>query len=112
MYIDYEFYNEVYGGKVKEADFTRLAIQASSLIDYYTFNRIVEADDKVKMATCELLDHIEVSQKTGNKVVVSEKVDSYSVTYAQKAGKDPIKKEQREIVAKYLGHTGLLYRGL
>lgn len=114
MYVDYEFYSQTYGGKVPEILFNKLATQASAIIDYYTFNRIKEADNNVKYATCELIDYIKNIEDKGGQEVASEKVGTHSMTYVagNKDGIDPIKKKQRDIVKKWLGHTGLMYRGV
>lgn len=112
MYVDYEFYKNTFGGRVLEIDFTRLEIQASSIVDYHTFNRITEVDDKVKFAVCELIDHLKQLEDTGGKEVSSESVGGHSITYTTNSNiQDPIKKKQRDIVLKYLGNTGLMYRG-
>jgi len=52
-------------------------------------------------------------QTTDGKEIASESVATYSVTYA--VGNDSeksIQNRQKDIVKKWLGHTGLLYRGV
>lgn len=110
MYVDFNFYQQTYKGKVPEGDFTRLEIQASSLIDYYTFNRITEVDNKVKFTVCELIDNLQELENLEGKGIDSEKVGSYAVTYSKVQEKE-LKQEQKNIIVKYLGHTGLMYRG-
>nr|DAQ38471.1 MAG TPA: Head Tail Connector Protein [Caudoviricetes sp.] len=117
MYINYEFYKTNWGGKVPETNFNQLNIKATSIIDFYTFNRVKELEtinDNIKYAICELIDGLYRLEGTEGKEVASEKVGTYSVTYAinNKEGIDHVKKKQRDIVAKYLGHTGLMYRGV
>ena len=109
MYVDYTFYSTTYGGKVSSGDFIKLEIQASALIDYYTFNRIETVDNKVKYAVCELVDCLKNLEDTGGKEIASESVGGYSVSYD--IGNATIAKKQKSIIAKYLGHTGLMYRG-
>ena len=50
-YADYDYYSGTYLGTVSEEDFPRLAVRASSFLDYYTQNRAKDnADmDAVKM---------------------------------------------------------------
>lgn len=113
MYVDYEFYRDKYGGKVTEEEFKHLEILAASRVDYYTFNRIEEADDNVKYAVCELIDYLKELQNKGGNEIVSEKVGTYSITYAvANEGTNLVKEKQRDIVRKWLGHTGLMYRGV
>lgn len=38
-YADYDYYSGTYLGTVSEEDFPRLAVRASSFLDYYTQNR-------------------------------------------------------------------------
>lgn len=111
MYVDHEYYSTVYQGKAKADNFNRLTIQASSLVDYYTFNRIKEADDNVKLATCELVDYLEQREEEEGKDVASEKVGTYSVTYSEKFSQSDSQK-QKQIIRRYLGHTNLMYRGV
>ena len=47
--------------------------------------------------------------KEQRKDIVTEKVDTYSVTY--KESDVPFEKELFDIAKMYLGYTGLLYRG-
>lgn len=112
MYVDYDFYSNNYGGNVLQDEFTRLEMQASTIVDYYTFNRIKEADDKVKFAACELIDYLKELEDTGGKEIESEKVGSHSVTYAKNDDTNPIARKQYDIVKKYLGYTKLMYRGV
>jgi hypothetical protein len=114
MYVDYEFYKNNYGGRISPFEFPRLKIQASNIVDYYTFNRIETVDDRVKYAVCELVDYLKEVEDKGGKEVASEKVSTHSVTYVvgSKEGTDPVKQKQKDIVKKWLGHTGLMYRGV
>lgn len=110
MYIDYEYYSNVYGGKVKEEDFSRLEIKAAGILNYYTFNRIEEVTENIKMAMCELIDNInEYDQKEG-KEISSETVGSYSVSYSDKF-KVSNKRKQKSIIIKWLP-SSLVYRGV
>ena len=133
-YADYDYYSGTYMGTVSEKDFPRLAIRASSFLDYYTMGKANDnADlDALKMACCALVDQyamIDAAQvaaarniaaaAAGSASVKSETVGDYSRTIATGeeaaasalATATTIKKALAEIVAEYLAHTGLLYRG-
>lgn len=110
MYVDYDFYISSYGGKNLLDDFTKLEMQASTLVDYYTFNRITEPNDKVKFAVCELIDYLYELEDTGGKEVDSESVGGHSVSYVSGDNLSSTEK-QKAIITKYLGHSGLMYRG-
>lgn len=135
IYADYEFYSCCYYGGVNEEDFQRLAVRASSFLDYYTQNRAKSYADlhEVKMACCALVDKykaIETAQELAQKnlsaglasdsgELQSETVGGYSRTFrssgdssvaALKAA-DSMKSALADTAREYLAHTGLLYRG-
>ena len=116
MYLDYDFYQVDWGGKAPMADFTQLNIKATQIVDYYTFNRLKNLEtieNDVKYAICELIDEMHRLQATDGKEIASEKVATYSVKYAVSNDADKsMQNRQRNIVKKWLGHTGLLYRGV
>lgn len=132
-YADYTYYAGIYMGSVSEKDFPRLAVRASSFLDYYTQGRAKNnADlDAVKMCCCALVDKyqvIEAAQQlaatkltaalTGDDVK-SETVGGYSRTLASGgesavaalSATDGAKKLLAATCNEYLVHTGLLYRG-
>ena len=132
-YADYDYYSGTYMGTVSEEDYPRLAVRASSFLDYYTQNRVKDkADmDAVKMCCCALVDKyqvIEAAQQiaatkltaalTGDDVK-SETVGGYSRTLASGgesaaaalSATDGARKLLAETCNEYLAHTGLLYRG-
>ena len=133
-YADFEYYSGTYMGAVSENDFPRLAVRASSFLDYYTRNKAANnADlDAVKMCCCALVDKyavIEAAQALAMKnlanaaandaEVKSETVGRYSRTLAT-GGESALsalnatggaKKLLAETCREYLAHTGLLYRG-
>lgn len=133
-YADYDYYSGTYLGTVSEGDFPRLAVRASSFLDYYTQNRAKDnaALDAVKMCCCALVDKyavIEAAQAlamknlanaaAGDVEIKSETVGSYSRTIATGgesalsalSATDGAKKLLAETCMEYLAHTGLLYRG-
>ena len=132
-YADYAYYAGTYLGSVSEEDFPRLAVRASSFLDYYTQNRAKDnADlDAVKMCCCALVNQyrlIEAAQAlaaarltaaAAGDDVKSETVGSYSRTLATGGeaaaaaltSADGAKKLLAATCTAYLAHTGLLYRG-
>lgn len=134
IYANYEYYTGTYMGSVSEENFLRLAVRASSFLDYYTQNRAKDnaALDAVKMCCCALVDKyavIEAAQALAMKTlanaaasdaeVKSETVGDYSRTLSTGgesavsalAATDGAKKILAETCVEYLAHTGLLYRG-
>ena len=133
VYADYTYYFGTYMGTVSEENFPRLAMRASSFLDYYTQNQVKDnADmDAVKMCCCALVDKyqlIETAQRlaaakmtaalTGDDVK-SETVGGYSRTLASGgesaaaalSATDGARKLLAETCNEYLANTGLLYRG-
>lgn len=114
MYVDFGYYSGSYEGQVGADNFNRLEREARKVLDYYTFNRIEDVDENIKDTICELIDNIEQLEKleSEGKGIESEKVGSYSVSYANPDIKrKELKQGQKQIIFRYLGHTGLLYRG-
>lgn len=139
VYADYEYYTDTYlGTAINEPDFQRMALRASSFLDYYTQGRAPKHADMeaVKMACCALAEQykiIETSQQIANKSVESaleavatdggevksETVGSWSQSFMS-GGESAIsaanateayKHELANIAKFYLANTGLLYRG-
>jgi len=136
-YADYDFYkNEYFGASIEEADFPRLALRGSQYIDYITQGRAQARPqlETVKMACCALAEQyqvIEMTQKLarkslGNALASSEgelssqSVGDWSQSYlsggdsAQAAANAAAAAQSglAEIAQRYLGLTGLLYRGI
>lgn len=113
MYATFEFYANTYGGAIPESEFKPLAAKAASLINYYTFNRITTVTDEIKYAQCELIDNIKEFSQQDKQEKTSQKVGSYSVTYAHD-GSNPERRNahsQRMIINRWLPPE-LVYRGL
>lgn len=122
-YADFEFYEDTYGGTaIAEASFPAYAIQASAALDNLTYDRaadeITDDDDAdlveaIKNAVCAIADEMHAIDQTGHcKSIQSEKVGSYSVTYAP----DPTTGlsedgRYRRVAKRYLGRSGLMYPG-
>ena len=117
IYADYEFYSGCYYGSINEEDFQRLAVRASSFLDYYTQNRVKDFADleAVKMCCCALAEAIYSAavkqQESAGKS--SEKVGGYSVSYEGRTQQQAaLADEKRRILRLWLGGTGLLYAGV
>ena len=134
-YADYEYYTDTYlGTAIQEADFPRLALRASSFLDYYTQGRAAQNSglDALKMACCavsEQYQSIDAAQALAQKALSafvdsggelqSQSVGSWSKTYrsggdsAQQAlaSAQAAQASLAAIAQQYLGATGLLYRG-
>ena len=132
IYADYTYYAGIYMGSVSEEDFPRLAVRASSFLDYYTMGKAERNADlaAVKMCCCALIDQyalLDAAQKAATKSLAnagepetkSESVGSYSRTLttggeAAKSVIDAVSNSKQMLAAlcnEYLAHTGLLYRG-
>lgn len=110
-YIDYKFYQEVFGGKLSSEDFSLYEFKARKFIDTITFNRINESNlnDDIKMATCITLEKLkkyddEVSFKS------SESVGKHSVSYSESLV-EKFKENLYAEISIYLPKD-LLYRGV
>ena len=136
VYADYEYYKDTYlGTAVSKADFPRLALRASSFLDYYTQGRAAKNAnlEAVKMCCCALAEQYQIidsAQKLAQKNLDSASVDdgaelqSETVggwTQSFRSGGDSAvsaaaaagvaKQELINIARQYLAGTGLLYRG-
>ena len=132
-YADYTYYYGTYMGTMSEEDFSRLAVRASSYLDYYTRDKAKDNAelDAVKMCCCALVDVyklIETAKELANKdmtaglssdAIQSETVGGYSrsmrsggegASSSLQAGLDA-KKQLAATAMEYLANTGLLYRG-
>lgn len=110
-YIDYKFYQEVFGGKLSSEDFSLYEFKARKFIDTITFNRIneINLNDDIKMAACITLEKLkkydeEVSFKS------SESVGKRSVSYSESLV-EKFKENLYAEISIYLPKD-LLYRGV
>lgn len=128
--VNYDYYtSENYGGSsIPESSFQKKVIEASSKVNYYTFNRIKESilDNNIKNTICEIADLLYYQEKlkenvlsSDTKIKASETVGPHSVTYINKTSyqeKKILSNEELEyqcyqICLKHLALTGLMYRG-
>jgi hypothetical protein len=122
-YADQTYYANTYLGTViASADFARLALRASAIIDQLSFDRaaaiVAAATDtatiaKIKNAVCAVAEEIQaVDAAGGMDGIQSESIGSNSVTYAANASaRRTTKQRYSEAAALYLGNTGLMFRG-
>lgn len=121
IYANEDYYRDKYllGRKpIITAGFTFYARSVSQTMDQYTFNRLkglAEMPEAVPMCCCELAEAEYCREKrqkeSGGKT--SEKLGTYSVSFATaQESSEATAKEQREIVMKWLGGTGLCYQGV
>lgn len=113
VYADYEFYTDTYlGTAISSANFGKLALRASAVIDRITFNRIIAETDAIKMATCAVAEEIQNNEKNGNSGIQSESIGSNSVTYVKGAKATLTDDQKLEQAARlYLDSTGLMFKG-
>ena len=117
IYADYQYYKEQFcGNLIPQERFEYLSARASEYIDWQTFGRLEsgapdEYSDKVKKCCCALAESGFQSESAQNGNISSEKVGSYSVTFSVKSD-DERNAEKSRIISRYLGNTGLLYRGV
>jgi hypothetical protein len=123
VYTDYTYYSGTFlGTAIASADFARLALRASEIIDQITFNRtaaiVLAATDTatidlIKMATCAVAETYQTNEADGSGGgIKSESIGSNSVTYVDgaKATLSDMVRLSRAAVL-YLDSTGLMYRG-
>lgn len=116
-YADYTYYTgSFHGTAIAEADFDRLAIHASAVIDHITYNRaapVVEAEtdtatiDKIKMATCAVAEEAQKLEASGG-AVSQERIGNYQVTYLSQSSEGTRLAKAAKL---YLWSTGLMYQG-
>ena len=129
-YADFGFYLDFYVGSVitDEKIFRPLAERASDFIDAVTFGRLKNGDFpqfqyEIKKCCCALAEKIYRHEKpfqmleNGSGVKLSEKIGEYSVTnanpyeYIEKYSSEQLEKLMRKTALRYLGSTGLMFRG-
>lgn len=114
-YADFEYYRNTYGGEMAEKDYRRLSRQASAYLDAVCFDRIAKVTDaaiteKVKDACCAVADVCLLNEQGGG--IAAETNDGISVTYVNGADSKTDEERLYQAALLYLGHTGLLYRGV
>jgi hypothetical protein len=116
-YADYTYYSGTYlGTAIASANFPRLALRASEVIDEITFGRAATDTDNetaIKNATCAVAEEIQRVEAGGNTDgIASESIGSNSVTYTANAYAQLSRLAKLSSAAKtYLGNTGLMFKG-
>ncbi len=126
MLLTYDEYTTLDGTLPVEV-FEEYAPKAESYVNFYTFNRIVTPTRSVQEAIKEIIDYLyEVAEdlemkKNAMSGIKSETSGSYRVEYAQpetaayfldKNYQQIVEDRIRMMILRWLGHTGLMYRGL
>lgn len=120
MYADFSFYQTDYlGERIQDEEaFDRLATRASERLDCFTFGRISQPDDKVRLAVCAMAEILyqEEQQKDahGGRQLAGESNDGYSVSFASASERDLEALSQRRLhdaARTYLEQTGLMDLG-
>jgi len=122
-YADFTYYSTEYlGTAIASADFARLALRATAVIDSVTFNRaavIMDANTPestvaaIQNATCAVAEEIQTEEQSGSiDGITSESVGSHSVSYGKGARSAMTNlQKQIEVAKTYLGNTGLMVPG-
>ena len=117
--VTYEYYvNDYKGNMLGESDFDYYARKASAEVNHATFGRLAEMEaadipDEALDAICEVAEqYSRVDQTTEGGIVASANNDGYSVSFRDTGDAEYQQKAVRSIIRKYLGCTGLLYRGV
>jgi hypothetical protein len=121
-YATYSYYATTYlGTAIASADFARLALRASAIIDQVTYDRaaaIIAANTPaasvtaIEMATCAVAEAYQTIETSGGDSIQSESVGAHSVTYTANAYAQMTSVQKLASVARlYLASTGLMYPG-
>lgn len=124
-YVDFSFYSGTYlGATIPAADFPRLALRASAVINQLCFGRAAtvmastdpldaEKKNSIQLATCAVAEQLFLlSKNESGGEVASESVGSHSVSYVQNSTSKMSDDEKMAREARfYLWETGLMYRG-
>jgi hypothetical protein len=118
-YADYVYYAGTFlGTAIASADFPRLALRASEIIDQLTFGRAALETDAdtillIQNATCIVAEKYQMLEQGGwSDGIQSESIGSNSVTYVAAATSQRTKEKIFSEAAKtYLGATDLMFKG-
>lgn len=115
--VDYTYYTTTYlGNSVSSAEFSKLLSEANLEVDRSTFYRagLVTNDDTntalvlaIKNCLCSVVDVISSYNVNGDKIVSSESVGSWSVSYDTKLLQASLSKKVASKVDLYLERYGL-----
>lgn len=135
-YADFTYYKDIFSGTLitDEAMFCTFAERASDFIDTATFDRLADEEllnrykTKIQKCACALAEqyfrrNTAVSNdflNHENMPKTSESIGSYSVAFANpldyvqevSMSDADFNKSLKSVILRYLGNTGLLYRGV
>ncbi len=134
LLANYEYYITTYGGSsIPSPSFPKKVMEASSKVNYYTFNRINDeilqdeiVGNTIHNITCQISDLLFEQENLKlkivndeNKEVASESLGPRSISYVNQSNlkeKHILSEEELEqkiykIIYQALVHTGLMYRG-
>ena len=136
MYADFPYYQDFFRGTLitEEAVFRTFAERASEFIDTVTFDRLADEEllerhkIKVQKCACALTEQffrrniafLDGVPSAENMPETSESIGAYSVSHANpldyvqeiSMSDSDFRKSLKSTVLRYLGNTGLLYRGV
>ena len=136
MYADFPYYQDFFRGTLitEEAVFCTFAERASEFIDTVTFDRLADEEllerhkIKVQKCACALTEQffrrniafLDGVPSAENMPEMSESIGAYSVSHANpldyiqeiSMSDSDFRKSLKSTVLRYLGNTGLLYRGV
>ena len=116
-YADFTYYEDTFlGTTIAEADFPRLALRASAVIDQITFGRAAtdtENTNAIKNAMCAVAEEIQTQEAASNvDGITSESQGQYSVSYGANSNRARSNQRKLEDAAKvWLANTALLFAG-
>lgn len=135
MYLTYSDYQS-FGGTLDETTFNDLEFEASSVVDWYTFNRLQKEQnppEALKRCMYKLIQYIVAGQQAGGigtdgqqndgmgAAIASQSNDGVSISYNILGAKDVIengKSQMEQIIRQYLSAVvnslgqKVLYRGV
>lgn len=136
MYADFPYYQNFFRGTLikEEAVFCTFAERASEFIDTVTFDRLQDENlvnlhkSKIQKCACALTEQffrrniafLDGVPDSENMPETSESIGAYSVSHANpldyiqeiSMSDSDFRKSLKSTVLRYLGNTGLLYRGV
>ncbi len=118
MYADYKYYIQSFkGGVIPSAkDFLTAEASAGRYLEHVTHRRVVgNITDDVRDAVCAIAEvEYQTKLRNSNYGVASESNDGVSKTYVQETPETLKLAENKKysLAMQYLGHTGLMYRGV
>ena len=121
--VDYDYYCDHYeDSSIPESSFDIYSKKATIKINYFTSNRIIEADDIIKDLICEMTELIyyqdKLKKQTEKQIKLSETVGPHSTTYSNNSdslserilSSKELDRECYLMCNKSLAHTGLMRR--